>query len=95
MTQRDDRPRTRPVSMSRRRPSAAARVLLWLIRGYQAGISPGLGVMCRFEPTCSRYAYEAIERHGAMRGAWLGVRRIGRCHPGTPGGYDPVPPLAD
>lgn len=81
-----------PEAQPLRMPSYAARVLLWMIRGYQAGISPGLGVMCRFEPTCSRYGYEAIERHGAIRGAWLTVRRIGRCHPGTRGGYDPVPP---
>lgn len=73
------------------RPGLAARWLIGAIRGYQLGISPGLGVRCRFEPSCSRYAAEAIERHGAIRGSWLGLRRLLRCHPGTPPGYDPVP----
>ncbi len=72
-------------------PGVVARVLLWLIRWYQVAVSPGLGARCRFEPTCSRYALEAIERYGAARGSWLGFRRILRCHPGTPQGYDPVP----
>ncbi len=72
-------------------PGLAARFLIAAIRGYQLGISPGLGVRCRFEPSCSRYAAEAIERHGALRGGWLGLRRLLRCHPGTPPGYDPVP----
>lgn len=72
--------------------SPLASGLLAGIRLYQRGISPGLGAMCRFEPTCSRYAYQAIEDHGAIRGAWLGLRRLARCHPGTAGGYDPVPP---
>lgn len=76
----------------RTRPGPVARGVLVLIRLYQRGISPGLGTMCRFEPSCSRYAYEAIEVHGAGRGLWLATRRLGRCHPGTPGGYDPVPP---
>ncbi|MSP22094.1 MAG: membrane protein insertion efficiency factor YidD [Dehalococcoidia bacterium] len=66
--------------------------MLALIRIYQGGISPGLGTNCRFEPSCSRYMSEAIEVHGPGRGLWLGVRRLARCHPGTPGGYDPVPP---
>ena len=69
--------------------------LLALIRFYQQFISPGLhapvGVACRFEPSCSRYAYEAIERHGAARGAWLAAKRLGRCRPGGGSGYDPVP----
>ena len=64
---------------------------LLLIRFYQQWISPLLGATCRFQPTCSQYMYEAIERHGAGRGLWLGVRRISRCHPWHPGGYDPVP----
>ena len=72
--------------------SPLASGLLAGIRLYQRAISPGLGAMCRFEPTCSRYAYQAIEEHGAFRGTWLGLRRLGRCHPGTAGGYDPVPP---
>ncbi|MBX7111760.1 MAG: membrane protein insertion efficiency factor YidD [Dehalococcoidia bacterium] len=68
-------------------------VLLRAIRLYQRGISPALGARCRFEPSCSEYAYQAIEAHGAGRGAWLAVRRLLRCRPGKPGGYDPVPPL--
>jgi putative membrane protein insertion efficiency factor len=61
------------------------------IRFYQRFISPGLPPSCRFTPTCSQYAVEAIEKHGVTRGSWLAARRIGRCHPWNPGGYDPVP----
>lgn len=64
---------------------------LILIRCYQWFISPLLGPRCRFLPTCSHYTYEAIDRFGFWRGAYLGLRRVGRCHPGCPGGYDPVP----
>ncbi len=67
------------------------RPLLILIRGYQQLLSPLFGASCRHEPTCSTYTYEAIETHGAFRGSWLGIRRIARCRPGQPGGYDPVP----
>lgn len=67
------------------------QVLLPLIRGYQYLARPLLGANCRFYPSCSDYAFEAIERHGAARGTWLAVKRIGRCHPYHPGGYDPVP----
>jgi len=67
------------------------RALLWTIRGYQRAMSPALGARCRFEPSCSQYAYEAVEAHGAARGAWLAVKRLLRCRPGHPGGYDPVP----
>ena len=74
------------------RPSAAARVLMALIAGYRRFISPLLGARCRFAPSCSAYALEAVREHGALRGMWLAVRRVGRCHPFNPGGFDPVPP---
>ena len=66
-------------------------VLKILIRGYQLAISPLLGPRCRFYPSCSHYAMEAIEIHGALRGSWLTVKRIARCHPLNDGGFDPVP----
>ena len=66
-------------------------LLIALIRGYQWFISPLLGNHCRFYPSCSQYAREAIERHGAVRGVWLAIRRVARCHPWNPGGVDPVP----
>ncbi|WP_083452247.1 membrane protein insertion efficiency factor YidD [Candidatus Burkholderia verschuerenii] len=68
-----------------------ARLLVMLIRGYQLGISPLLGHRCRFYPSCSQYAIEALQIHGACKGGWLSLRRIARCHPLHPGGYDPVP----
>lgn len=67
------------------------RLLVGLIRIYQWTLSPLLGRQCRFHPSCSEYAAMSIVRHGAVRGSWLGLRRIGRCHPWSPGGYDPVP----
>lgn len=68
---------------------------LALIRFYKRYISPSLPPSCRFEPTCSTYTYEAIERYGFVRGTWLGAKRIARCHPLNPGGYDPVPELEE
>jgi len=68
-----------------------ASILIALVRGYQWAISPWLGPRCRFDPTCSHYAITAIERFGALRGGWLGVKRILRCHPWGGTGYDPVP----
>ena len=67
------------------------RPVVWLIRAYQYAISPMLGNRCRFHPSCSDYAIEALDRHGFARGVWLAIRRMGRCHPWHPGGYDPVP----
>ncbi|MCJ7543982.1 MAG: membrane protein insertion efficiency factor YidD [Phycisphaerae bacterium] len=68
----------------------AAAVLL-LVRLYQVTLSPLLGGQCRFLPTCSHYALEAVGRHGVLVGGWLGLRRLLRCHPFSRGGYDPVP----
>jgi putative membrane protein insertion efficiency factor len=67
------------------------RLLSLLLRGYQLAISPLLGVSCRFHPTCSEYAREAIMKHGVVRGVWLAARRLARCHPWHPGGIDQVP----
>ncbi len=71
----------------------AKKALILPIRFYKRCISPLFPPCCRFYPSCSSYAMEAIEVHGPVRGLWLAVRRILRCHPGNPGGYDPVPPL--
>ncbi len=70
-------------------------IALALIRFYKRFISPALPSACRFYPTCSVYTYEAIERYGFLRGSWLGMKRISRCHPFNPGGYDPVPELEE
>jgi hypothetical protein len=67
------------------------RILMGIIRVYQWTLSPLLGPRCRFYPSCSCYTHTAIERHGAIRGLWLGARRLLRCHPFVEGGYDPVP----
>ncbi|MBB4013629.1 membrane protein insertion efficiency factor YidD [Niveibacterium umoris] len=66
-------------------------VLIALLRAYRLLLSPFLGRNCRFHPSCSAYAIEALQRHGAIKGSWLAARRVTRCHPWNPGGYDPVP----
>ena len=71
--------------------SLPKRLMLVLIRFYRRQISPALPPSCRFTPTCSQYAAEAIEKYGALKGGYLAVRRILKCHPFHPGGYDPVP----
>ncbi len=68
-----------------------AKILIFLIRIYQWTLSPLLGPVCRFEPSCSRYTVRCLELHGALKGSWLGRRRLARCHPFNPGGYDPPP----
>ena len=73
------------------RPSMVARALVGLIRLYQQIISPWLGRVCRFEPSCSRYAVACLESHGAARGSLLSVKRLCKCHPFHPGGHDPPP----
>lgn len=67
------------------------KFLVLMVRGYQVGISPFLPPACRYQPTCSAYAIEAVEKHGAARGSWLTIRRLLRCHPWGGSGYDPVP----
>ena len=67
------------------------RLLLLLIRGYRYAFSPYLGRNCRFAPSCSEYAAEAVSLHGCAQGSWLAIRRVCRCHPWHPGGFDPVP----
>jgi len=71
--------------------SIIARLAVLMVRGYQVTLSPLLPSACRYQPSCSSYMIEAVERHGALRGVWLGTRRILRCHPLARGGYDPVP----
>ena len=72
--------------------SPAARLILGAILVYRYSLSAVLGRQCRFAPTCSEYAADAVRSHGALRGGWLGLKRIGRCHPWGGSGYDPVPP---
>ena len=67
-------------------------LLLAAVRGYRYLLSPWWGGQCRFSPTCSEYMYEAIQVYGVARGGWMGMKRIARCNPMTPGGFDPVPP---
>lgn len=84
------------MNPAKRYPSAAAWLLGRLVRGYQLLLSPLKGApSCRFHPTCSAYALEALQAHGALRGGWLALRRIGRCHPFGASGYDPVPPACE
>lgn len=70
--------------------AATKKLLIAMIRFYQAAISPLLGANCRYYPTCSAYTIQAIEKYGALKGLWLGLKRICRCHPFHKGGYDPV-----
>lgn len=70
---------------------AFAIPLILLVRVYRFAISPWLGMNCRYDPTCSHYAIEALQAHGIFKGGWLAIRRIGRCHPWGGSGYDPVP----
>ena len=71
------------------------RLLVLLLRGYRYAISPLYGQVCRYHPTCSAYALQAVTEHGSVRGSWLAVRRIARCHPWADGGVDPVPSRHD
>lgn len=71
--------------------SLPRRILVAIIAAYQKLVSPVTGANCRYTPTCSAYASEALGLHGAIRGGWMALRRLGRCHPFRPGGYDPVP----
>ena len=73
------------------RPYQAGWWLQRLILAYRRMVSPALGRHCRYLPTCSEYAFEAVDTHGALRGGWMAMRRVGRCHPFREGGYDPVP----
>lgn len=68
------------------------RLLIGLVKGYRLFLSPALGSACRFEPTCSAYALQALQTHGAAQGSYLTLKRLGRCHPWCEGGFDPVPP---
>lgn len=74
-----------------RRPGVGTRFGIGLVRFYQRRISPILPASCRYRPTCSQYTLEAIRKYGLFRGSWMGAKRISRCHPFHPGGYDPVP----
>ena len=73
-------------------PNGVTRLLMLAVSGYRRSVGPLLGPRCRFAPSCSGYALQALAEHGTLRGSWLSVRRIVRCHPFHPGGYDPVPP---
>ena len=90
-TTHDTEDQTDPAAEQSRRPGPVARVLLVPVNFYRRWISPVLPPSCRFEPSCSAYAVEALSTRGALRGSWLTVRRLLRCGPWHPGGYDPVP----
>ena len=68
--------------------------IIWFLKAYRFAISPLYGQVCRYHPTCSAYALQAVETHGAIRGVYLAARRVMRCHPWAAGGYDPVPPTS-
>ena len=85
-------PQTSRQDSTARTTTVPARLLMLPITGYRRFISPLLGPRCRFAPSCSEYALDALAEHGAARGLWLAIKRIARCHPFHPGGYDPVPP---
>ena len=85
-------PSALPTPPGHHRRAGLPRMLcIGAVRVYQVVLSPIFGGSCRYYPSCSAYAIEALERHGALRGGWLALRRIGRCHPFRPGGFDPVP----
>jgi putative membrane protein insertion efficiency factor len=80
------------IGLTASAPSSWSAKVMWMgIRFYQLAISPMLGPACRYYPTCSNYALEAIGKYGALKGGWLAARRLSRCHPFRPGGFDPVP----
>lgn len=87
----DQMPKHRSQRSKKGRGEGVGWIVLGLIRFYQRFLSPMLGSNCRYLPTCSHYAYEAIEKYGVAKGGWMGIKRISRCHPWHPGGYDPVP----
>lgn len=79
------------IELENEQRGLAARFGIWMIRGYQRFISPLTPPACRYTPTCSQYTLIAIRKYGLIRGSWMGMKRISRCHPLKPGGYDPVP----
>lgn len=85
----------RMKNVLRRLSRLLAQPLIWLVQLYRLTLSPFVGQHCRFTPTCSQYAIEALQVHGAIKGSYLAAHRLGRCHPWCEGGYDPVPPADD
>ncbi len=86
-----DRETGQPVEQALAYRSIAGRIMIGAIRVYQVSLSKAFPPSCRFYPSCSEYTAQAIAKHGPLKGGWLGFKRIMRCHPLTPGGYDPVP----